>query len=98
MRYTLARLAAARAGYIHSDHLGSVSLTTDASAAVVAETRYLPYGQERWQSGGAVTDFGFTGQRSERGFGLLDYRARYYSPRLGRFVSADSLVPQPGNP
>jgi len=45
-----------------------------------------------------VTDFGFTGQRREAGFGLYDYRARYYSPGLGRFVSPDSLVPQPGNP
>jgi len=96
------QLVATRLGgavyYIHSDHLGSVSLTTDASAAVVAETRYLPYGGERWTSGAPVTDFGFTGQRREAGFGLYHYRARYYSPGLGRFVSPDSLVPQPGNP
>ena len=39
------------------------------------------------------TDFGFTGQRNERGFGLMDFNARMYSPRLGRFVSPDSIVP-----
>ena len=44
------------------------------------------------------TDFTFTGQRAERGFGLMDYNARYYNPRLGRFISADSIVPEPGNP
>ena len=47
-------------------------------------------------NGGSVTDFNFTGQRRD-GFGLLDYNARYYSPTLGRFLSADSVVPQPGN-
>jgi RHS repeat-associated protein len=63
---------------------------------VVAESRYLPYGQERWRAGAGVTDFGFTSQRNERGFGLMDYNARYYSAILGRFISADTIVPEPG--
>jgi len=43
------------------------------------------------------TDFQFTGQRAE-GFGLCDYHARYYDPLLGRFVSADTLVPDLASP
>jgi len=105
------QLVATRRGdevyFIHGDHpstalracLGSTSLTTDINGTVVAETRYLPYGEERWTAGDAQpTDFTFTGQRAERGFGLMDYKARYYNPRLGRFISADSIVPEPGNP
>jgi RHS repeat-associated protein len=96
------QLVATRRGdevyFIHGDHLGSTSLTTDNSGAVVAQTRYLPYGEERWTAGDAQpTDFTFTGQRAE-GFGLMDYKARYYDPRLGRFISPDSIVPNPGSP
>jgi RHS repeat-associated protein len=81
--------------YIQGDHLGSTSLVFDEAGAVVSETRYLPYGEVLWESGQSPTDFGFTGQRLEAGFGLMDYRARFYSPRLGRFVSPDTLVPDP---
>jgi RHS repeat-associated protein len=81
--------------YLHGDHLGSTSLTSDSAGAVVAESRYLPYGQERWSNGAGVTDFGFTSQRADSGFGLLDYNARYYSATLGRFISPDSIVPDP---
>jgi RHS repeat-associated protein len=84
--------------FIHSDHLGSTSLTTDITGTVLAETRYLPYGEERWITGTRVTDFTFTGQRAETGFRLMDYNARYYDPGLGRFVSADTVVPELGNP
>jgi RHS repeat-associated protein len=62
-----------------------------------ARQGYYPYGETRYTSGPLPTDFGFTGQRSE-GFGLYDYHARYYSPALGRFISADTLVPNPDNP
>jgi RHS repeat-associated protein len=59
---------------------------------------YLPFGGTRWESGSTPTDFQFTGQRKEAGFGLYDYNARYYDPLLGRFVSADSIVPGAGKP
>ncbi len=46
------------------------------------------------------TDYRFTGQRSEEAAlgALYDYGGRFYSPLLGRFLSADSLVPRPGDP
>jgi len=81
--------------YLGGDHLGSTSLTTDDTGTIISEVRYLPYGEERWNNGASVTDFGFTAQRSEKSFGLMDYNARYYSPVLGRFISPDSLVPDP---
>jgi RHS repeat-associated protein len=56
---------------------------------------YLPFGGTRWESGSTPTDFQFTGQRKEAGFGLYDYNARYYDPTIGRFVSATIRLCQP---
>ena len=37
--------------YVLGDHLGSTSLSLDAAGAKLAESRYFPYGEERWHSG-----------------------------------------------
>lgn len=83
--------------YLHPDHLGSTSLTTDAGGAKVARVLYYPYGEERYREGTLQTDYQFTGQRRE-GFGLYDYQARFYDPYLNRFISPDTIVPNPANP
>jgi len=41
----------------------------------------------------------FTGQALDNvAGGLYFYNARYYDPALGRFLQADTIVPQRGNP
>jgi RHS repeat-associated protein len=84
--------------YLHGDHLGSTSLTTNINGGIVAQSRYLPYGQERWTSGPAQTGFTFTGQRADLSTHLIEMGARWYDPYLNRWISPDSIVPQPGNP
>jgi RHS repeat-associated protein len=44
-------------------------------------------------TGATPTDFGFTGQRRDASTGLMYYRACYYDSTLGRFISADAIVP-----
>jgi RHS repeat-associated protein len=83
--------------YLHGDHLGSTSLTTDEAGEVVARVLYYPYGETRWMTGTLTTDFMYTGQRAE-GFGLYDYHARFYDPYLNRWIQPDTIVPDPANP
>jgi RHS repeat-associated protein len=45
-----------------------------------------------------ITDRDFTGQPQNRAVGLLYYQARFYVPGIGRFASADTIVPNPANP
>jgi len=84
--------------WLHGDHLGSTSLTTDGSGNVGARQAYYPFGATRWVTGTLPTDFGFTGQRNQSTIRLYDYHARFYDPYLNRFISADTIVPDPANP
>jgi len=83
-----------------ADHLGSTSLALDINGNEVANSRqkYYPFGETRGTAT-VPTDRQFTGQRAETGLGsLYDYNDRFYSPALGRFLSADTLVPDSSNP
>ncbi len=60
--------------------------------------RYKPYGEDRDTGTALVTDRKFTGQTEDEAAGLYWYAPRAYDPAIGRFVSPDSLVPEPGNP
>jgi RHS repeat-associated protein len=62
------------------------------------EMRYKPWGELRTQTGDPQTNYRYTGQRYDEQLGIYYYGARWYDPALGRFLSADTIVPQPGNP
>ena len=77
--------------YIHGDHLGSVSLTTNTNGMASPLQTFDPWGAVR--SGSSTsTEFNYTNQRKDAGTGLLFYNERYYDPALGRFLQADSMI------
>jgi RHS repeat-associated protein len=84
--------------YYHTDHLGSSSVVTDASGYNVEEIYYYPFGQTRVDSGSVNLHNKYTGQEQDGETGLYYYNARYYDPAIGRFISADTIVPDPFNP
>lgn len=95
------KLVAMREGtdlkYKHDDHLTSTSVMTDDSGDSLGAIKYLPFGECRNSTGEIGTDKLFTGQRLDD-TGLYYYNARYYDPTIGRFISADSIVPDFTNP
>ncbi len=88
--------------YLLTDHLGSVVAVTNANGTLTSQQRYLPFGEVRqlpnYPTTQLTTDFGFTGQRDLGGTGLMDYRARFYSQSLGRFIQPDTIIPNPSSP
>jgi RHS repeat-associated protein len=83
--------------FLLSDHLGSTSLTVNSSGERVAELRYKPWGLTRYTYGSQKTSYQFTGQKNDGDFVLYFYQARFYAPSLGRFISPDTLIPNPNN-
>ncbi len=87
--------------FLHSDHLGSASLTTNASGTAIARQLYDAWGNIRIgaSTGKMPTDIGYTGQRLDASTGgLMFYNARYYAPYLNRWLSPDTIVPDFSNP
>jgi RHS repeat-associated protein len=73
-----------------SDHLAGTHLLLDAAGQEIAEVAYYPFGLTRYEDSTVETHYRFTGQEEDVTH-LYYYRARYYNPRLGRFISVDPL-------
>jgi len=85
--------------YYHGDLLGSTTFVTQANGTavtVVASTSYEPFG--RIEGTPPPVRYSFTGQEYEQDTQLYDYDARLYDPTLGRFITADTIVPDPSDP
>jgi RHS repeat-associated protein len=78
--------------WLLTDHLGTVHDLVDDSGAVVNHITYDSYGNVLAQTNPAVsTRFLFTGREFDAETGLYYYRARYYDPKLGRFINKDPI-------
>jgi RHS repeat-associated protein len=76
-----------RASYL-PDIQGSVIASIDASSGTVTKTGYQTYGESNTTAG----IFRYTGARIDAETnGLYNFRARMYSPTLGRFMQADPI-------
>lgn len=86
--------------WYHTDKLSSTRAITDESGAVTARRDYAPFGESTAgpERNKDTEPIGFTGHYGDDDTGLIYMNARYYDPRLGRFISADSIVPDELNP
>jgi len=95
--------------YFILDHLGSVAVVTDDTGAVISGGRnfFDAWGAMRNADGtpdtscslplaartNTTTTRGYTGQEQMADVCLDNYNARIYDPQIGRFMSADDIVP-----
>jgi len=85
--------------FYHQDWLGSVVLLTDASGAKLQSFTYDAWGRPSGfdasgvslQVSGFASHFLYTAREYDAETGLYHYRARAYSPALGRFLQTDPI-------
>jgi RHS repeat-associated protein len=80
--------------YYHGDHLGSSNVITDRKGRTYEHVEYFPYG-ETWvdeQRSQTNLPYRFTGKELDPETGMYYFGARYYEPRISRWVSADPIL------
>ena len=95
----LERKSGSTTSYYAADGLGSVAHLTTSAGAIAETYTYETFGKLTIKNAGGTTlstsalgnRFTFTGREYDSETGLYYYRARYYSPVSGRFLSRDPL-------
>ena len=84
--------------YYTRDNLGSIRELVNTQGKVVQRYSYGVYGTTRLEKDNPndsqvfiENPYAYTGRIWEQETGLYDYRARYYSPETGRFLSEDPI-------
>jgi RHS repeat-associated protein len=84
------RTSATETDHYLTDALGSTVALTDAAGNSVAQYSYAPFGSLSASGATTSNSYTYTGRESD-GLGINYYRARYYNPATGRFLSEDPI-------
>jgi RHS repeat-associated protein len=83
-----AGISASERRYLFTNHQGSVTAIADGNGNTIAINRYDEYGIP---GSGNIGRFQYTGQAWLEDLGMYHYKARIYSPTLGRFLQTDPI-------
>ncbi|MBI1748137.1 MAG: VCBS repeat-containing protein [Acidobacteria bacterium] len=75
--------------FYHADGLGSIAQLTDPSGGPARSYIYDAFGNIVDQTGDPMNPYSYTSREFDAESGLYYYRARYYDPQVGRFISED---------
>ena len=76
--------------FYHSDNVGNTRVLTDVNGNVIDRYDYSGFGEQ--VGSGTSTAHQFGSHDFDQATGLIYMNARYYDPKLGRFISADTMV------
>jgi RHS repeat-associated protein len=88
-------VASLQVRFYHQDHLGSTTLVTDLSGALVEEIASYAFGQTRNDYRPAPVRreaYGFSQKERDAESGLDYFEARYLNTTVGRFATVDPLI------
>ena len=88
VEYSYSSTDMGNARFLYADRQGSIMMRTDSAGYSVGVNRYDEFGVS---DAPLVTTFGYTGQLWIPEAGLYYYKARMYSPSLGRFMQTDPI-------
>ncbi|RJP64387.1 MAG: RHS repeat-associated core domain-containing protein, partial [Candidatus Abyssobacteria bacterium SURF_17] len=78
--------------FYHKNHLGSVTSLTNSSGSTVQTYQYEAFGKIRSITGSLTYNpLTYTARERHVASGLYYYRARWYDPQLGRFMTQDPI-------
>ena len=77
--------------YYHQDGLNSVKALTDISGNIIVNYDYDAWGNPVGTMPSIANPFTYTGREYDKETGMYYYRARYYDPKVGRFISKDPI-------
>jgi len=87
----LAMLRSGATSYYNADGLGSVTSLANASGTLAQTYTFDSFGKQTASSGSLINPFQYTARELDSETGLYYYRARYYVPATGRFLSEDPI-------
>jgi len=88
----LAELRSGGSGYYEADALGSITSLSSSTGALANTYTYDSFGKITSSTGTLTNPFQYTARESDSETGLYYYRARYYDPVSGRFISEDPIA------
>ena len=87
----LAELRSGTTSYYQMDGMGSATSLSNGSGALANTYTYDSFGNLVASTGTILNSFRYTGREFDSETNLYFYRARYYAPSVGRFISEDPI-------
>jgi RHS repeat-associated protein len=87
----LAMLQSGTTSFYQADGLGSLTSLSNTSGALANTYTYDSFGNLIASTGSITNRFRYTGREFDSETNLYYYRARYYDPQAGRFLSEDRI-------